>query len=74
MYEIEAIEMMRLNLNKVFDNIIAEIAKNDQVTFLEFRMKTRNIEALRDEMNCSFDGIVAYIYRQIIDPTDESIF
>jgi len=75
MYEIEAIELMRRNINIMFDNIIEELALHPEVTWTEFTLKVRNIESLREEMNCSFDGIICYIYRQLTDSDDlESIF
>lgn len=75
MYEIESIELMRRNINTVFDNLIEEMALHPDVTWTEFTLKVRNIESLREEMNCSFDGIICYIYRQFSNPDDlESLF
>lgn len=75
MYQIEAVELMRRNLHLVFDQMIEQLATDDTTTFLEFSLKVKNIESLREEIDFSFDGVICYIYRQIIDPTkDESIF
>jgi hypothetical protein len=76
MYVTENIELMRRNFHKIFDEMIEATAHDENVSFVEFAMKIRNIEALREEIDFSFDSILCYIYRQIkhSDDPDQSIF
>ena len=74
MYVTESIELMRRNFHQIFDEMIRDVATDDAVSFVEFSMKVQNIEALREEIDFSFDSIICYIYRQLKNPnqTDES--
>ena len=75
MYVTENIELMRRNFHRIFDDMIQVIAEDDKISFVEFTLKVKNIEALREELDFSFDSIICYIYRQLMNPnTDESIF